>query len=250
MEHSKDIRGSWKYRDDQDIWGNLKYRGDKPIVGINGQAFHNFDIGVDMGRIDEEVCRALATSNLDFIPSVYGEKPPDIEEEKERPPFEDPSLPKQDGLNSQQTRKYRIFKRKIDIPWTFAIPLKPNRFSTRDIDNGPWSSVADKTPYTKHIIENKMPFSQIGRVMIYGSWAGSSVPCHIDEPEGDYKLHINFNPGHYRPVYVWDPIAKKKIYKPKDYIFYTFNILDYHGVDPVPHFSYTIRVDGKHLDDW
>lgn len=223
----------------------FSYRGDLPLKGINGQAFKHFDVDADMSRIDEEVCRALAKADLDFIPNVYGDKPPDFPDEKGRPPLEDPTIPNQEGMSTQESRKYRIFKRKIDIPWAWAIPLKPNRFKTRDQDITPWASIADQTPYTKHVIENKMPFSEVGRVMIYGSWAGSSVPCHIDEPDGPYKLHINFNPGHYRPVYVWNPITKKKIYKPKDHIFYTFNILDYHGVDAVPHFSYTIRVDGK-----
>ena len=228
---------------------DFSYAGDKPIKGIKGDPFFKFDIDCDLERIDEEICRALATSNLGLIPTVYGEKPPDIETEKDRPPFEDPTLPKIQGMSLQESRKYRIFKREIDIPWTFAIALKPNRFEARDRDLEPWSNVAKRTPYTKHVIENKMPFSEIGRVMIYGSWSGSSVPCHIDEPEGDFKLHINFNPGHYRPAYVWDPIAKQKIYKPKDYVFYTFNIKDYHGVDPLPHFSYTIRVDGKYLKE-
>ena len=154
---------------------DFSYAGDKPIKGIKGDPFFKFDIDCDLERIDEEICRALATSNLGLIPTVYGEKPPDIETEKDRPPFEDPTLPKIQGMSLQESRKYRIFKREIDIPWTFAIALKPNRFKARDRDLEPWSNVAKRTPYTKHVIENKMPFSEIGRVMIYGSWSGSSV---------------------------------------------------------------------------
>jgi hypothetical protein len=224
---------------------DLKYKGDKPIKGVfGGKPFHSFNVDADLDRIDEEVCRALATSNLDFVPNVYGEKPPTFEEEAGRPPLEDPTEPKVSGLNNQETRKYRIFKREIDIPWTFAVALKPNRYETRDQDIKPWSSVAKKTPYTKHVIENKMGFETVGRVMIYGSWAGSSVPVHVDEVYQKQVLHINFNPGHSRPVYVWDPITRKKIYKPEEYKFYTFNTMDYHGVDPLPYFTYTIRVDG------
>lgn len=224
---------------------NFKYKGDKPIKGVfGGKPFHSFNVDADLERIDEEVCRAMATSNLDFIPNVYGDKPPGFKEEPGRPPLEDPRDPKIPGFSNQETRKYRIFKRKIDIPWTFAIALKQNRYETRDQDLNPWSSIAQKTPYTKHVIENKMGFSVVGRVMIYGSWAGSSVPVHVDEHGGKQVTHVNFNPGHYRPVYVWDPILKEKIYKPEEYKFYTFNTLDYHGVDPQPFFTYTIRVDG------
>jgi len=223
---------------------NLKYRGDKPIQGVfGGKPFHNFNDDADLERIDEEVCRAMATSNLDFLPNVYGEKPPDFKEDGDLP-LEDPRMPKISGLSNQETRKFRYFRRQIDVPWTFAISLKPNRYGNRDEDLRPWSSVAKKTPYTKHVIENKMGFSTIGRVMIFASWGGSSVPIHVDEVYHKQVTFINFNPGHSRPVYVWDPISKKKIYKPEEYKFYTFNTMDYHGVDAVPFFTYTIRVDG------
>lgn len=226
---------------------NLGYKGDKPIQGVfGGKPFHSFNVDADLDRIDDEACRAMATSNLDFVPNVYGDKPPEFKEDGL--PLEDIRKPKVNGLNVQETRKFRYFKRQINIPWTFAIALKPNRYENRDQDLKPWSSVARKMPYTKHVIENKMGFSIVGRVMLYGSWAGSSVPIHVDEHgdgnRGKQVQHINFNPGHSRPVYVWDSISKKKIYKPEEYKFYTFNTMDYHGVDAVPFFTYTIRVDG------
>ncbi len=239
MEHSKDTSR----------WDRQEYPGDNPIIGVEGKAFDRFDIDVDVGRIDEEMCRLMATIDLSFIPNVYGGKPPDVEGDEGRPPHDNPLLPNQVGMNAVQSRKYRVFKRKVDVPWAFGIALKPNKFATRDQDITPWADFADKVPYTKHVISTKFPFSEIGRVMVYGSWAGTTVPCHMDDAEG-YKFFINFNPSHYRPAYIWDPIAKKKIYKPKDHIFYTFNQADYHGVDAVPYFSYTIRIDGKHLDDW
>ena len=220
---------------------------DDPIRGINGQPFYKFDVNVDVERLDDEICRGLAQSNLSHLGMVAGDKPPELEEG--RPPFEEVlKVIPEPGMNAQESRKYRIFKRLIDNPWAFVVTLKPNNFLTKEQDLYPWTSVIDRMPYTKEVIES-LPFSEIGRVMIYASWAGSSVPCHRDEPSGKPRPHINFSPNHYRPVFVWDPIKKEKIYLPKDYNFYAYNVTDYHGVDPLPYFSYTVRVDGKYLKE-
>jgi hypothetical protein len=63
-----------------------------------------------------------------------------------------------------------------------------------------------------------------------------------------FDHHINFNPGGYRSVFIYDSLNDNKIFLPKDYKLYAYNTSDYHGVDPLPHFSYTIRVDGKYSD--
>ena len=219
---------------------------DDPIKGINGQTFYKFDVDVDVERLDDEICKGLAQSNLSHLGMVGGEKPPELEEG--RPPFEELYLDPEPGMNAQESRRYKTFKRLIDNPWAFVVTLKPNKFLTKEQDLYPWTNVIDRMPYTKQVIES-LPFSEIGRVMIYGSWAGSSVPCHRDEPSGKPKPHINFSPNHYRPVFIWDPVKKEKVYLPKDYNFYAYNVTDYHGVDPLPHFSYTVRVDGKYLKE-
>lgn len=220
---------------------------DDPIRGIGGKTFQKFDIDVDMERLDDEICKGLAKSNLSNTAMVFGEKPPELLEG--RPPFEELDDVPMKGMNMMETRRYRTFKREIDCPWAFYVTLKPNQFLTKDQDLFPWTNVADRMPYTKQVIES-LPFSEIGRVMIYGSWAGSPVPCHRDEPSSKARPHINFNPNHYRPVYVWDPVKKEKIYLPKDHHFYAYNVTDYHGVDPLPYFSYTVRVDGKYLKEF
>ena len=86
----------------------------------------------------------------------------------------------------------------------------------------------------------------LGRVVIYGSWATSVVPCHRDDPPSEnYDQMITFNPGGYRPVYIYDSMRQKKRHLPEDWKAYSYNTTDYHGVDSVPHFSYTVRVDGQ-----
>jgi Rieske 2Fe-2S family protein len=143
-----------------------------------------------------------------------------------------------------QRRKYLFFKHKTLLPWFFVLDLKSNTFFDRNLDLGPWNDIINQLPYTKQCIES-LPFSQIGRVVIYGSWPEASVPCHRDWiPDGEFHHHINFNPGGYRPVYIYDPTTNTKHHLPNDYKLYAYQTTDYHGVDPLPYFSYTIRVDG------
>ena len=98
-----------------------------------------------------------------------------------------------------------------------------------------------------------MPFKSLGVLWILGAWKGIGVSCHRDLPSTNKKEkidnHINFNPGGYRPVYLYDPVQDKKVYVPEDYKFYAMNTTDFHGVDPLPHFSYTIRVNGVYQDE-
>jgi hypothetical protein len=221
---------------------------DNNIVGINGKPFVNFEIEGDMEWMDDEICMALAKADLTKLPMVAGEKPPGMYEN--RPPFEQ-DVEKEDWYDDHMVhRRYQIFKRKTDGPWMFIVDLKPNMFRTKDQDLYDWLPISNEMPYLKKFISDKLPLKEIGRVVIYGSWSDSLVPCHRDSPSTeDFSHHINFNPGGYRPVYLYDPIEKTKKYLPEDYKFYAYNVTDYHGVDSLPHFSYTVRVDGKYNDD-
>ena len=129
------------------------------------------------------------------------------------------------------------------------LDLKPNFFKTKTKDLYPWNPIMDIMPYTKSCIE-QLPFKEIGRVVIYGSWPEARVPCHRDvSSKVNFDHHINFNPGGYRQVYVYDSIDDKKVYLPEDYLLYAYNTSDYHGVEPSNRFSYTVRVDGIYTDE-
>lgn len=227
--------------------------GNDPIKGFLGHDFLNFNIKADMARMDEEICLALATSNISYISTVGGTKAEKVEE-LNKLPFESEYAPEpMKGFDDQERRRYLIFKRKIDAPWSFRVDLKKSAgWHGRLRDTGDWSSVSKKTPYTKSVIES-MPFKEIGAVWILGAWQGSGVSCHRDMPSTDkldsIENHVNFNPGGYRPVYLYDPVEDKKRYLPKEYNFYAMNTTDFHGVDPLPHFSYTIRVNGIYKDE-
>ena len=243
-----------------DIFGTVyKYEHEStPIMGIEGKTFIDFTSSnqVDFGQIDTEICLALATTTLDTYPIVSGVTPPELAISDLDAKFESQIMYEYTGdreviknLSPMERRKYLMFKHGSCSPWFFILSVKPSLFADRMKDTQPWSTIADKMPSLKKCIE-QLPFSEVGRVVIYGSWQESRVPCHRDTPPStEYGHQINFNPGGYRPVYVYDSLNKVKHYLPEDYKFYSYNVSDYHGVDPMPKFTYTVRVDGTFNDD-
>lgn len=223
---------------------------DAPLNGINGKLFHKFNFDFDLNQMNEEICLGLSKTKDFKVPTVPGQIPPALKtHDNEIFEFDatwnySGDVDKFHGMDYQQIRKYLFYTKQITLPWYFILELKPNQFLEKTQDNNNWNETSNLFPYTKKSIES-MPFQQIGRVVIYGSWPNSHVPCHRDHlPTSNYDHHINFNPGGYRPVYVYDSINNTKHYLPNDYHFYAYNTTDYHGVDPVTTFSYTVRVDG------
>jgi hypothetical protein len=242
-------------KDDPDFGTVFKFEHDDlPPQGVNGKLFLDFSkyADFDYDRMDTEICLALAKTELNKYPIVTGVMPPKLQYGQ----FENEVMYNFNGdrndvkdLPQMEKRKFLFFKHKSLLPWFFIIDLKPNLFVNRAHDNYPWSEFSDLTPYTKQCIE-KLPFKSVGRVVIYGSWPQADVPCHRDWiPDGVFNHHINFNPGGYRPVYIYDSVTDTKHYLPKDHKLYAYQTTDYHGVDALPHFSYTIRVDGVFNDD-
>ena len=219
----------------------------EPPKGINGKLFLNFNNSFNFDKMDTEICLALSKTDLTKYPIVTGVMPPKLKYGK----FENEVMWDFDGdrkifnsLDWMEQRKFLFFKHKSLLPWFFIIDLKPSLFKDRNKDNQPWSDFSNLVPYTKKCLQD-LPFDEIGRVVIYGSWPQAEVPCHRDWiPDGVFNHHINLNPGGYRPVYIYDPVKDYKYYLPKDYKLYAYQTTDYHGVEALPHFSYTIRVDG------
>lgn len=239
---------------DPDFGTILTYEyDDLPPQGHNGKLFLDFTeyATFDFEKMDTEICLALSKVDLNKYPAVSGVMPPKLKYGR----FENEVMynftgdrDNLKGLSTMEKRKFLFFKHKTLLPWFFVIDLKPNLFFNRSNDDYPWSEFSELTPYTKQCIET-LPFDSIGRVVIYGSWPQAAVPCHRDWlPDGVFHHHINLNPGGYRPVYIYDPITDNKHYLPETHKLYAYQTTDYHGVDALPHFSYTIRVDGVYKE--
>ena len=113
-----------------------------------------------------------------------------------------------------------------------------------------WNAMALRLfPKLVNFIEN-LPIEAVGRVMIMGIDANKTVTTHIDTqflagapaiPEYDRLLNICF--GDKKHMYRYNPNTKKKDY-------YTgrinwIDVSDWHGIDPSPTFTYSVRVDAK-----
>jgi len=236
---------------------------DSHILGINNLPFLNLSeyCIFDLEKMNDEICLGLAKHECNMLPTVSGQIPPDLHIGDIRDKFYESEyifyradniiLEKTKNLSANQRRKYLFFKNKIIQPWSFIFTLKSNKFNNKTQSTSSWENFVDLDfPYTKHCIE-QLPLIQIGRVVIYASYPYNLVPPHRDMPISAHKdHHININPAGYRPIYVYDTIDKTKYYLNNDIRMYAFNVRDYHGVDAVSNFSYTIRVDGQYTQEF
>jgi hypothetical protein len=113
-------------------------------------------------------------------------------------------------------------------------------------------------PETADLLKNtldyiySLPFESIGRIVIFGVDPLGIVPTHRDaEPVAleRYPEFMNLSPGKYKKkFYVFDNSNQTRIHTKSK--AYWFNEFDYHGVDPQPHFTYSMRVDGVFTEEF
>lgn len=90
----------------------------------------------------------------------------------------------------------------------------------------------------------KLPFSEIGRVSLFGMNPTDDLMIHRDKnPAGYNKVDefITISPAGRKSLFIEGERGKKIPINSK---IYWFNNLDFHGVAPDPWFKYSIRVDG------
>jgi hypothetical protein len=114
-----------------------------------------------------------------------------------------------------------------------------------------WTENARNFPTLVKFIES-MPFESIGRVLFFMTEANNLTVPHYDvlnDAQRSEKPHddfIWFNTKPYsKGIYVMDGDTLDKTYTDPDKRFIWWNEMDYHGTDAVPHFSFSIRIDGK-----
>jgi hypothetical protein len=117
-----------------------------------------------------------------------------------------------------------------------------------------WTEDAEHFPYLVEIIK-QMPFDEIGRVILFMTEANNSTVPHFDvlnQKQREEKPNDDFlwfkTKENSKTIYVYDSDLELKYYPDQDKKFIWFNEMDYHGTDAVPHFSFSIRIDGKFND--
>lgn len=114
-----------------------------------------------------------------------------------------------------------------------------------------WTDNAKHFPSLVKLIET-MPFESIGRVMFFMTEANNQTVPHYDvlneeqraEKPNDDFIWFTTKPNS-KGIYVMDGNTLEKTYPDPTKKFVWWNEMDYHGTDPVPHFGFSIRIDGK-----
>ena len=114
-----------------------------------------------------------------------------------------------------------------------------------------WTENATQFPSLVNFIKT-LPFESIGRVLLFMTESNNLTVPHFDvltEEQRKLKPNDDFiwftTKAESKSVYVMDGDTKEKTYPRADRRFVWFNEMDFHGTDPVSHFSFSIRIDGK-----
>jgi Rieske 2Fe-2S family protein len=152
-----------------------------------------------------------------------------------------------DNPLSRKQMLYLKYRYGVYFPWKVCYHLLEND-RWEDKHSGEGKDFSDEArrlfPRTVAFVE-RLPFVEIGRVVLFGIEANDHAPAHRDSEPGKtlaIAQSISFSPRQDKRFYVCDPTGEQKtiIEAP----IYWFNDMDYHGVLPDPFFRYSIRVDG------
>ena len=172
----------------------------------------------------------------------YGEAPPDFDPARKYEFGDETNYPL-----SKPQMLYLKYRYGVYFPWKVCYHLLENE-RWEDKHSGEGKDFAPEArallPRTVAFIES-LPFTEIGRVVLFGIEANDHAPAHRDSEPGKalaIAQSISFAPHAGKRFYVCDPAGGNKTVI--DTPIYWFNDADYHGVEADPFFRYSIRVDG------
>ena len=240
-----------------------------PIEGLGPQHLPFIDMEPFLptylfSSLQDEVNLALASIPNYGYPNVSGTIPEELREfQTETHPLDmlynieryDPTGQHREMLaqlpEKEQKVKYCTFALGAAQVWYFSVFLLQNEYLDRqDPSKMERGIYADLFPKTIDFVQNRLPFKYVSRAILFSTFPGAEVRCHrdyVNTNHTDHHICFNFGPG--RRAYVYDCMEQRKIFAPRNGRAYMFNDRDYHGVAPVPYFTYTIRVDGQ-FEDW
>ncbi len=150
-------------------------------------------------------------------------------------------------LNRRQMR-WLTFRYGVYFPWKVCVHLLEND-RWEDKHDGAGKAFTDEAlrhfPRTIEVIRS-LPFTEMGRVVLFGLMPNDHAPAHRDsEPGRDLSVAQSLS---------IDPRGDKAFYLANvdgdevdvDARVYWFNDMDYHGVRAAPFFRYSIRIDGRY----
>jgi hypothetical protein len=269
MKDELEVWPSRKFEDgfETNSWSAKRLRVDG--VGPDHLPFIDLEPYLDTSKYDDyhdEVNIALSLIEDYTFPNVNGSIPKELQQfEGQTHPSDmihyierhDPTGKHLKIINSlpqkQQKLKYATYAMGAAQGWNFSVFLLQNEYLTKaDAGKRTLGKNANHFPHVLSYFVNELPFEYVSRSILFATYPGTDMTCHRDwirtESNNAHHMCFNFGPG--RRAYVYDCDTREKTHVREGCRAYLFNDQDYHGVSAVPHFSYTIRVDGQFTDEF
>lgn len=149
-------------------------------------------------------------------------------------------------LNLAQMR-WLSYRHGVYFPWKVCYHLLENdRWDDKHSGAGKDFSDEAKALFPETIAAlRRLPFSEIGRAVIFGLEPNDHAPLHRDTEPGkalSVAQSISLDPRGSKRFYLQNAEDDEPL--EVDARVYWFNDMDYHGVLPDPFFRYSVRVDG------
>jgi Rieske 2Fe-2S family protein len=149
--------------------------------------------------------------------------------------------------------RYLLYRHRVYFPWRDAYHLLENdRWEDKHSGAGKGFSDEARRVFPKTVAFIKaLPFTEIGRAVIFGLEANDHAPLHRDTEPGvamSIAQSISFSPRGNKRLYLVAPDGGSQTIVRAP--IYWFNDMDYHGVLPDPFWRYSIRVDGVFDAAW
>jgi hypothetical protein len=155
-------------------------------------------------------------------------------------------------LNRRQVL-YLKYQHGVYFPWKVCYHLLSNdRWEDKHTGRGKRfaEDAARVLPKTVAFVKS-LPFTEIGRCVLFGIEANDHAPMHRDSEPGKTLTiphSISFDPRGTKRFVLCDK-DRESVTEVTAKIYW-FNDMDYHGVEADPFFRYSIRVDGVFDPTW
>jgi Rieske 2Fe-2S family protein len=149
--------------------------------------------------------------------------------------------------------RWLLYRHRVYFPWSVCYHLLENdRWEDKHSGAGKDFSAEARTIFPKTVaFLERLPFTEIGRAVIFGLEADDHAPVHRDSEPGrelTVPQSISFRPRPGKRLFLVDAAGgSETVVTPS---VYWFNDMDYHGVKADPFFRYSVRVDGVFDPAW
>lgn len=162
----------------------------------------------------------------------------------------------EEGEVSMSRRQFLYLKYRYGVyfPWKVFLELVEGNVGWEDKctnEGNFFPEIEHAFPLTVKFIRS-LPFTSIGRCNLLGIEANDHGTVHRDNydkvddpPLNDF---ITLSPAGDKNLYLWNEAKREKLIVPGR--LYTFNDMNFHGVEAAPYFRYSIRVDGIFTDEF